>query len=62
MRLPKGEKVAVVPTVKVELELEVDVKNKLIEMEKHTKILCSELANIALKRFISQHKDYFPVA
>lgn len=60
MRLPKGEKAPVVPTIKVELELELDVKNKLTTMESHTKISRSELTNIALKRFISQHKDYFP--
>lgn len=48
------------PTQKIELDLEVPVQEALLAMEKHTKIPRSTLANVALKRFISQHKDYLP--
>lgn len=48
------------PTSKVELEFEKDVAEKLLAMEKYTKLTRSEIANTALKRFIHQHKDFLP--
>lgn len=60
MKLSKGESKPKVTTVRVELELEKQVADQLQQMEDHTKMSKGELATIALKRFISQHKDYFP--
>lgn len=48
------------PTKKVELEIEAEVAEKLLKMEKHVKLTKSEIANTALKRFISHHKDFLP--
>jgi hypothetical protein len=45
---------------KLEVEVEKDVHEKLLAMEKFSKISRSELANTALKRFISSHKDFLP--
>ncbi|MBC7384909.1 MAG: hypothetical protein H7301_01955 [Cryobacterium sp.] len=42
------------------LEVEAGVTNILRAMEAHTKLTVSELANTALKRFISAHKDFLP--
>ncbi len=47
-------------TKKIEIEFELDSAEKLILMEKHIKLTCSEIINTALKRFISQHKDFLP--
>lgn len=47
-------------TVKLEVEIEKEVVEKIAAMEKHAKISRSELANTALKRFISHHKDFLP--
>ena len=60
MRLAKGEIKPVVPTAKVELEIEKKLVDQLATMETHTKIPKGELVSTALKRFISAHKDYFP--
>jgi hypothetical protein len=49
-------------TKKVQLEVEADVADTLGKMETYTKMTQSELANTALKRFISAHKDYLPPA
>ena len=46
--------------VKVELELDAKVAEQLTIMENFSKISRFELVDTALKRFISQHKDYFP--
>ncbi len=48
------------PTVKVELELEKQVHERLMEMVSYTTLSQSELLNTALKRFISNHKDFLP--
>lgn len=48
------------PTSKVELEVEKEVVEQLAQMESFTKHTRSEIVNTALKRFISQHKDFFP--
>ena len=45
---------------KLEVEIEKEVAEILLEMEKHSKLTRSELANTALKRFISHHKDFLP--
>ncbi|MBL7715980.1 MAG: hypothetical protein JNL01_10990 [Bdellovibrionales bacterium] len=47
-------------TQKVSVEVEQEVAKLLASMEKYSKISQSELANTALKRFISQHKDFLP--
>lgn len=47
-------------TAKLEVEVEKEVAELILEMEKHTKLTRSELANTALKRFISAHKDFLP--
>lgn len=47
-------------TVKVELELDAKVAEQLTIMENYSKLSRFELVDTALKRFISQHKDYFP--
>lgn len=48
------------PKVKVEFEVEPFIAEALKQMETYTKITKSELANTALKRFISSHKDFLP--
>jgi hypothetical protein len=48
------------PTQKIEIEIEADVAEKLAKMEKFAKLTRSEIANTALKRFISAHKDFLP--
>lgn len=45
---------------KLEVEIEKEVAALILEMEKHSKLTRSELANTALKRFISHHKDFLP--
>jgi hypothetical protein len=47
-------------TVKVEIELEREVAEVIKAMEDHVKFSSSEISNTALKRFISQHKDFLP--
>jgi hypothetical protein len=42
------------------IELEKDVAEALEAMQKHTTMSASEIANTALKRFISQHRDFLP--
>ncbi|MEO5969101.1 MAG: hypothetical protein ABIQ95_04175 [Bdellovibrionia bacterium] len=49
-------------TTRIEVEIEDEVAEKLIRMEKHTKLSKAEIANTALKRFISAHKDFLPAA
>jgi hypothetical protein len=46
--------------MKLEIEIEKEVAEKILEMEKHTKLTRSELTNTALKRFASQHSDFLP--
>ena len=50
------------PVAKIEIEVEKDVAERLILMEAYSKFTQSELANTALKRFISSHKDFLPPA
>jgi len=45
---------------RIDIQVEQQVADRLAAMEKHTKIGKSELVNTALKRFISQHKDFMP--
>jgi hypothetical protein len=47
-------------TAKIEVEIELEVAEKLAKMESFSKLTKGELANTALKRFISQHKDFLP--
>ena len=49
-------------TSRVEIELEAPVAEALMKMEGFSKFSRSELANTALKRFISTHKDFMPPA
>jgi hypothetical protein len=46
--------------VKLEIEVETDVAEKLSSMEKYSKLSRSEITNTALKRFITSHKDFLP--
>lgn len=48
------------PTQKIELEIEQKVIETIREMEKHTGLKGSEIANTALKYFISRHSDFLP--
>lgn len=48
------------PTGPISLQIESEVIEVLKAMESHTKITVSELANTALRRFISAHKDFMP--
>ncbi len=48
------------PVSELKVELEREVVEVLKAMETHSKIPCSELANTAIKRFISAHKDFLP--
>lgn len=50
----QGEKVTIT------LEVEKTIAERLLKMEEFSKLTRSELANTALKRFISQHKDFLP--
>jgi hypothetical protein len=46
--------------MKLDIEIEKETAERILEMEKFTKMTRSELANTALKRFISSHKDFLP--
>jgi hypothetical protein len=48
------------PTGPINLQIESEVIEVLKAMESHTKITVSELANTAIRRFISAHKDFMP--
>lgn len=48
------------PISKMEIEVEKDIHETLQAMSQHTKLTVSQMANTALKRFISQHKDFLP--
>lgn len=48
------------PTQKMEIEIEKSVADTIFKMEQHMKITKAELINIALKRFITSHKDFLP--
>ncbi len=47
-------------TASVQITIEKEVVETLQQMEKHTKLTVSELANTAIKRFIASHKDFLP--
>lgn len=47
-------------TKKVQIELEETVIQSVEVMSGHKGFTVSQLINTALKRFISQHKDFFP--
>ncbi|HTL11676.1 MAG TPA: hypothetical protein VL588_04270 [Bdellovibrionota bacterium] len=47
-------------TGKMEITVEKDVAEKIQKMAEYTKLSASEIANTALKRFISTHKDFLP--
>jgi len=47
-------------TEKVEVQVEKQVAESLRAMADFSKFSSSELVNTALKRFISQHKDFLP--
>lgn len=49
-----------VKTDRLQIEIEAELIQKLQAMEKYTKLTVSELANTAIKRFISHHKDFLP--
>ncbi|MBN20467.1 MAG: hypothetical protein CL678_04190 [Bdellovibrionaceae bacterium] len=47
-------------TTKIEIELEEQVAQKLESMSRFKELSLSEIANVALKRFIASHKDFDP--
>ncbi|MCC7440166.1 MAG: hypothetical protein IT285_00945 [Bdellovibrionales bacterium] len=47
-------------TAKVDVMVEKGVAENLQKMADYTKLSVSEIANTALKRFISTHKDFLP--
>ncbi len=48
------------PTQSITVEVEKEVAERIQAMEKHSGLKISQLANTALKRFISHHKDFLP--
>lgn len=60
MRPSKGEQGKNVVKGKLEVEIEKKIIEQLQVMEDFTKLSKADLVTTALKRFISQHKDYFP--
>lgn len=48
------------PTGSINLQIENDLIEVMKAMESQTKISVSELANTAIKRFVSAHKDFIP--
>lgn len=48
------------PTSKMQIDVEKAVAEMLEGMAAHTKLSVSELANTAIKRFISHHMDFMP--
>lgn len=48
------------PLKKLEIDVEADVVETLEKMSAHTELTLAELANTAIRRFISQHKDFLP--
>ena len=49
-------------TVRMEIEVEKDVAERIKAMEKHVGLSVSELSNTALKRFITHHSDFMPTS
>ena len=47
-------------TKNIQINVEEEVARKLSLMEQYSGMSQSELTNTALKRFISQHKDFLP--
>jgi RecA-family ATPase len=45
---------------KIDLELEKTTAEKLKKMSDYMKLSPGEITNVALKRFIATHKDFFP--
>lgn len=48
------------PTSKLTVEVEKEVADQLKQMSEYKKITESDIINVALKRFISTHKDFLP--
>lgn len=48
------------PTGSINLQIESDLIEVMQAMESQTKLSVSELANTAIKRFVSAHKDFIP--
>jgi hypothetical protein len=46
--------------LKLDVEIEKEVAEKILQMESFTKLTRAELINTALKRFIAQHSDFLP--
>lgn len=47
-------------TSTISVEIEKEVADKLKRMSEYKKLTESDIANTALKRFISTHKDFLP--
>lgn len=50
----------VVKAIRMEIEIEEDVAQKLKVMCEFKKLTPGEIVNKAMKKFITQHSDYFP--
>lgn len=48
------------PTAKLSVEVEKELVELLGKMSGHTKHSVAELANTALKAFVSRHRDFLP--
>jgi len=48
------------PTEKLDIQIEKDIVRVLQQMSEHTRIGIAEIVSTAIKRFISQHKDFLP--
>ena len=50
------------PTEEIKVVIERDVADKLKTMAEYTKMKPGEIVNTAIRRFIANHKDFFPVS
>jgi len=48
------------PTSSINIQIESELIDVMNAMESQTKLSVSELANTAIKRFVSAHKDFIP--
>jgi hypothetical protein len=47
-------------TAPLEVQIEAELTQKLVAMEKYTGHTVSELVNTAVKNFVSRHSDFLP--
>jgi len=49
-------------TANLSVQIEKEVVERILTMEKYTGLSAAELTNTALKRFITHHSDFMPVS